>query len=104
MAQNLSGASDAKLAPLSLIFAIPDHPWLKSALSDGQAATDHAAVRIAMTVGERGEHIGHLYRVKSEGDTSAEGTDVELTEETGDRKSTRLNSSHYSRSRMPSSA
>lgn len=83
VAQNLTATSDAKLAPLSLIFAIPDHPWLKSALSDGQAATDHAAVRIAMTVGERGEHIGHLYRVKSEGDTSAEGTDVELTEETG---------------------
>jgi hypothetical protein len=83
VAQNLSAASDVKLAPLSLIFAIPDHPWLKSALSDGQAATDHAAVRIAMTVGERGEHLGHLYRVKSEGDTSAEGTDVELTEETG---------------------
>jgi hypothetical protein len=83
VAQNLSAAPSAKLAPLSLIFAIPDHPWLKSALSDGQAATDHAAVRIAMTVGERGEHIGHLYRVKSEGDTSAEGTDVELTEQAG---------------------
>jgi hypothetical protein len=73
---------DAKLTPLSLIFAILDHPWLKSALSDGQAATDHAAVRIAMTVGERGEHRGHLYRVKSEGDTSAESTHVELKEET----------------------
>lgn len=83
VAQNLTATSDAKLAPLSLIFAIPDHPWLKSALSDGQVATDHAAVRIAMTVGERGEHLGHLYRVKSEGDTSAEGTDVELSEETG---------------------
>jgi hypothetical protein len=83
VAQNLSAASDAKLAPLSLIFAIPDHPWLKSALSDGQVATDHAAVRIAMTVGERGDHLGHLYRIKSEGDTSAEGTDVELSEETG---------------------
>ncbi len=83
VAQNLSAASDAKLAALSLIFAIPDHPWLKSALSDGQAATDHAAVRIAMTVGERGDHLGHLYRVKSEGDTSSEGTDVELAEATG---------------------
>lgn len=83
VAQNLSAASETKLAPLSLIFAIPDHPWLKSALSDGQAAIDHAAVRIAMTVGERGEHLGHLYRVKSEGDTSSEGTDVELVEETG---------------------
>jgi hypothetical protein len=83
VAQNLSTASDSKLTPLSLIFAIPDHPWLKSALSDGQAVTDHAAVRIAMTVGERGEHLGHLYRVKSEGDTRAEGTDVELIEEVG---------------------
>jgi hypothetical protein len=83
VAQNLNAASDAKLAPLSLVFAIPNHPWLKSALSDGQAPSDHAAVRIAMTVGERGEHLGHLYRVKSEGDTSAEGTDVELMEETG---------------------
>jgi len=42
VAQNLSADSEAKLAPLSLIFAIPDHPWLKSALSDGQVATDHA--------------------------------------------------------------
>lgn len=79
VAQNLNAAKD----PLSLIFAIPDHPWLKSTLSDGQAATDHAAVRIAMTVAEKGEHLGHLYRVKSEGDTSSEGTNVELTEETG---------------------
>jgi SAM-dependent methyltransferase len=58
-------------------------PWLKSALSDGQSATDHAAVRIAMTVAEKGEHLGHLYRVKSEGDTSSEGTNVELTVEAG---------------------
>ncbi len=79
VAQNLNATKD----PLSLIFAIPDHPWLKSAFIDGQAATDHAAVRIAMTVAEKGEHLGHLYRVKSEGDTSAEGTNVELTEETG---------------------
>ncbi len=80
VAQNLNAAKD----PLSLIFAIPDHPWLKSALSDGQAASDHAAVRIAMTVAEKGEHLGHLYRVKTEGDTSSvEGTNVELAEETG---------------------
>ena len=80
VAQNLNAAKD----PLSLIFAIPDHPWLKSALSDGQAASDHAAVRIAMTVAEKGEHLGHLYHVSSEGDTSGvEGTNVELVEETG---------------------
>jgi hypothetical protein len=79
VAQNLNAAKDS----LSLIFAIPDHPWLKSAFIDGQAATDHAAVRITMTVAEKGEHLGHLYRVKSEGDTSSEGTSVELAEESG---------------------
>jgi len=37
-----------------------------------------------MTVAEKGEHLGHLYRVKTEGDTSSvEGTNVELAEETG---------------------
>jgi hypothetical protein len=36
-----------------------------------------------MTVGERGEHLGHLYRVTSEGDASSEGTAVELVERTG---------------------
>jgi hypothetical protein len=65
--------------PLSLIFAIPDHPWLKSLHADDRVA----AVRIAMTVAERGEHNGHLYRVTSEGDTNAEGTAVELSEQTG---------------------
>lgn len=34
----------------SLVFAIPDHPWVKS--------EDGAAVRIAMTVSERGVHQG----------------------------------------------
>ena len=40
---------------LSLVFAIPDHPWVDSA--------DGAAVRIAMTVGEGGERPGMLLRV-----------------------------------------
>jgi hypothetical protein len=44
--------------PLSLIFAIPNHPWLK--------ASDKAAVRIAMTVAEKGEHEGVLAEVVSE--------------------------------------
>jgi hypothetical protein len=44
--------------PLSLIFAIPNHPWLK--------ASDKAAVRIAMTVAEKGEHDGVLAEVVSE--------------------------------------
>jgi hypothetical protein len=49
--------SDAK-KPLSLTFAIPDHPWV-----DGN---DGAAVRIAMTVGRAGEAPGLLQQVTSE--------------------------------------
>jgi len=79
IAQNLNAAKD----PLSLIFAIPDHPWLKALSPDETAATRVAAVRIAMTVGERGEHQGHLYCVVSEGDTGTEGTAVVLDERTG---------------------
>lgn len=44
--------------PLSLVFAIPDHPWLK--------ASDKAAVRIAMTVAQKGEHEGMLAEAVSE--------------------------------------
>jgi len=38
--------------PVSLIFAVPDHPWVDS--------TDGAAVRISMTVAEAGKHTGKL--------------------------------------------
>src|SRR3546814_4915026 len=49
--------------PLSLLFAIPDHPWMKSA--------DRAAVRIAMTVGVAGDREGVLREVmRSEEHTS----------------------------------
>ena len=44
--------------PLSLAFAIPDHPWVDTA--------EGAAVRIAMTVGVAGEHSGELLEVKDE--------------------------------------
>lgn len=74
---------NANKDPLSIIFAIPDHPWLKALSDEEEAATRHAAVRIAMTVGERGEHLGHLYKVVSEGDATSEGTAVELSERTG---------------------
>ncbi len=43
--------NDAK-KPLSLAFAIPDHPWVDSA--------DGADVRIAMSVGRAGEGMGRL--------------------------------------------
>ena len=79
VAQNIAATKN----PLSLIFAIPDHPWVKSLSTEERAAAKAAAVRIAMTVAERGEHEGHLYRVISEGDTNSEGTAVELTGQTG---------------------
>jgi len=44
--------------PLSLVFAIPDHPWVDTA--------DGAAVRIAMTVGTLGAHEGELLEVTDE--------------------------------------
>ncbi|MCC5790979.1 MAG: hypothetical protein JJT75_15215 [Opitutales bacterium] len=44
--------------PLSLTFAIPDHPWVDD--------VDAAAVRVAMTVGGIDTHSGLLQTVKSE--------------------------------------
>ncbi|WP_454268909.1 class I SAM-dependent DNA methyltransferase [Roseovarius sp. MBR-51] len=56
--------------PLSLTFAIPDHPWVD--------AGDGAAVRIAMTVAERGRATGRLLTVTHEakGASEAEGRPV----------------------------
>ncbi|WP_083638849.1 class I SAM-dependent DNA methyltransferase [Rhizobium oryziradicis] len=45
--------------PLSLIMAIPDHPWTK-------VTKDSAAVRIAMTVVQAGKHDGLLMDVATE--------------------------------------
>ena len=44
--------------PISLVFAIPDHPWVDAA--------DGAAVRIAMTVGATGTTQGRLLEVTAE--------------------------------------
>lgn len=55
--------------PLSLRFAIPDHPWVDSA--------DGAAVRIAMTVAERGSGAGLLREVITE--TPGADGEVEVT-------------------------
>lgn len=49
---------DAK-QPLSIIMAIPDHPWTK-------ATDDHASVRIAMTVVMAGKHDGVVREVANE--------------------------------------
>jgi hypothetical protein len=56
--------------PLSLVYAIPDHPWLR--------ASDKAAVRIAMTVAERGDEDGVLAEVVSETELNTDTPKVEL--------------------------
>ncbi len=63
--------------PLSLLFAIPDHPWVD--------AGDGAAVRIAMTVAAPGAAPGRLVTVTEErkGETEAEGRPVNLSTEKG---------------------
>lgn len=63
--------------PLSLLFAIPDHPWVD--------AGDGAAVRIAMTVAAPGTQPGRLITVTEErkGETEAEGRPVTLSTEKG---------------------
>jgi len=54
--------------PLSLAFAIPDHPWVD--------AGDGAQVRIAMTVGMAGAQEGRLLQVRDE--TSGEQDEIEV--------------------------
>jgi len=55
--------------PLSLVFAIPDHPWVDSVMG--------AAVRIAMTVASSGTAPGRLLQVVGE----QAGSDGEVTAE-----------------------
>ena len=64
-------------SPLSLIFAIPDHPWVD--------AGDGAAVRIAMTVAAAGRDPGRLLTLTEEqkGETEAEGRPVTFAIEKG---------------------
>jgi hypothetical protein len=61
--------------PLTLEFAIPDHPWVDSA--------DGAAVRIAMTVGSRISGLGTLMEVVSEQKAANGMRDVVLTTKHG---------------------
>jgi len=61
--------------PLSLAFAIPDHPWVDS--------TDGAAVRIAMTVGTAGSTPGVLAQVQEEHETDHDEVEVTLQKRTG---------------------
>ncbi|QTR46656.1 class I SAM-dependent DNA methyltransferase [Thiothrix litoralis] len=61
--------------PVSLIFAIPDHPWVDN--------EDGAAVRIAMTACAAGDWTGQLQQVTLETDTGEDEVQVELSTQTG---------------------
>lgn len=60
---------------VSIIFAIPDHPWVDS--------TDGAAVRIAMTTGSNGDLEGTLYTVVQEIETQHDEVAVVLKKQVG---------------------
>ncbi len=61
--------------PLSLAFAVPDHPWVDSA--------DGAAVRISMSVGVRGTIEGKLLTVTQERQAESGEVGVELVTRQG---------------------
>lgn len=61
--------------PLSLAFAIPDHPWVDAA--------DGAQVRIAMTVGAAGEQDGRLLQVRDEVSADQDEIEIKLQERHG---------------------
>jgi hypothetical protein len=61
--------------PVSLVYAIPDHPWVD--------ATDGAAVRVAFTVAERGMLPGSLFQVVQETAADDDAHDVSLRENVG---------------------
>jgi type I restriction-modification system DNA methylase subunit len=61
--------------PVSLIYAIPDHPWVDAA--------DGAAVRIAMTTAKLGEAEGLLQTVTQETESESDGYEVALASKRG---------------------
>ncbi|MEQ8403593.1 MAG: hypothetical protein RKE49_00750 [Oceanicaulis sp.] len=61
--------------PISLVFAIGDHPWVKT--------SDSAAVRIAMTTAVAGDQNGRSYTVSSECDLASDNPEVTLVEQSG---------------------
>lgn len=61
--------------PLSLVFAIPDHPWVDNA--------DGAAVRIAMSVAEFGVNAGTLLSIESEKGSDSDEPNLAFIAKTG---------------------
>ena len=66
----------AKKSPISLVFAIANHPWTK-------ATRDAAAVRIAMTVGVAGKHEGRALIVEREGHLDSDAPQIEMSRREG---------------------
>ena len=62
--------------PLSVVFAISDHPWT-------EATPDAAAVRIAMTSAEAGKREGKMVSVVRETALNTDQPDIETVEQTG---------------------
>jgi len=62
--------------PLSLLFAIPDHPWFKAL--DRTSMKHAAAVRVAMSVGVAGSRTGRVGTVVSERPGETDSADVAL--------------------------
>ncbi|WP_372731043.1 class I SAM-dependent DNA methyltransferase [Novosphingobium sp.] len=63
--------------PVSLVLAIPDHPWTK-------ATKDTAAVRIAMTVVEPGKREGRVLGVVREAGLDSDAPELEFAERGGE--------------------
>jgi hypothetical protein len=62
--------------PISLLMAIPDHPWTK-------ATREAAAVRIAMTVAAAGAHVGRLFETTKEEGLDTDEPQIALRETDG---------------------
>jgi hypothetical protein len=62
--------------PISLVMAIPNHPWTK-------ATPDAAQVRIAMTVATAGEYDGVLNEVAQESALDTDEPQIELASRFG---------------------
>ncbi|TMJ18981.1 MAG: class I SAM-dependent DNA methyltransferase [Alphaproteobacteria bacterium] len=68
-------AAREHIQPVSITFAIPDHPWRDE-------ETD-AKVRVAMTVGQSGDLLGRLQTVVAEKSVRYEIAEIELKERVG---------------------
>lgn len=62
--------------PISLLLAIPDHPWTK-------ATSDAAAVRIAMTVASEGKALGLLRETTQEKDLDTDQPEILFEDRVG---------------------